>query len=143
MPTSMPPTMTCFPASQTTASVVMLMASADTGIINCIIFNAEMLFSISSLLTAPNFWISWSSRTKDLMTRSFVMVSRTSMFSRSSCFCILVYRGEATRMMAAMAAASTGITMTNTFARSRFRAKDMASAPMSITGLRNIPRSSV
>ena len=50
--------MTCFPASQTTASVVMLMASADTGIINCIIFSAEMLFSISSLLTAPNFWIS-------------------------------------------------------------------------------------
>ena len=77
------------------------------------------------------------------MTRSFVMVSRTSMFSRSSCFCILVYLGEATRIMAAMAAASTGITMTNTFARSRFRAKDMASAPMSITGLRNIPRSSV
>ena len=89
-PISMPPIIICRPATHTTTSVVTLMASAETGCIRIIIFRADMLLSIRAVLIFRNFSFSYSSRTKDLITFSLVIVSPIPVFSVSICSCITV-----------------------------------------------------
>ena len=66
------------------------MASAETGCIRIIIFNAAMLLSIRAVLIFRNFSFSYSSRTKDLITFSLVIVSPIPVFSVSIRSCMTV-----------------------------------------------------
>ena len=71
-PTGIFPAMMIFPPYQTTASVVTFMANIITGIVVITIRRARRLLSFKSSFNLLNFSISWSSRTKDFTTRTFV-----------------------------------------------------------------------
>ena len=71
-PTGIFPAMMIFPPYQTTASVVTFMANIITGIVAITIRSARRLLSFKSSFNLLNFSISWSSRTKDFTTRTFV-----------------------------------------------------------------------
>ena len=77
------------------------------------------------------------------MTLSFVTVSRTSVLSSSNCFCMRVYLGEATTIITAIIAPSTGMTTSIILASEGLSRNDITIAPISITGERNIPRKRV
>ena len=129
-----------FPPYQTTATVVMFIASIMTGIVAMTIFIAARLPSFKSLLVSLNFSASWPSLTKDLTSRTFVNASCTPEFRRSIFFCIASNRGNAIFNIMKIAKSSNGIITSSISTSCRFIRKAIIRPPTSIPGARNIRR---
>ena len=142
-PTAIVPPMTCCPPNQITARIVKFITSIIAGIIMITTLSARMVVLFRSPFAWANRSFSKSSRTNDLMTRTFVRSSWILLFRPSIFACIRVNRGKPVRTTVTMITASSGIETASTTASEGFMAMVMISAPISMPGARRHMRISM
>ena len=137
-PTAIVPPIICRPPNQITARIVKFITSIIAGIIMITTLSARMVVFFRSPFAWANRSFSKSSRTNDLMTRTFVRSSWILLFRPSIFACIRVNRGKPVRTTVTMITASSGIETAVHDGQSEGSAKMVAiSAPISTPGARS------